>query len=456
VYHMQRNSSDKIDSVNTIQALILVFLSLQTFLDIAGIHWIFVVLAFIIGLFQPYYSLHLLVATIPLELISVTEASVTWTRLVGVAVATGWIANRLMSKASFRKVDFGLKSLGSAILLVIWGGISSIYLSSSLSFETYVLQYVQLVALCLIVIDTTTSKDHLDLLIQTLILATILAAVLTIREYYSASQLVGAFYRAGDNIAGNENRTATTFTIMLPFAAYLLRSSRSRMTLFTGLAAVILLPIGVALTFSRTSYVLLIIVTLLTVIGLRGRNSRNLWLGLLVALLGFQIIVGYLVPREILTDRIDSIPIYVVEQDTRIGHWHAALLMYADHPLIGVGLGNFGLYFVEDYQFKVNLPRLFTSDRSPHSSIFGIMAELGTVGILLWGALQINVLNRISEKLQTKVVNSEYKWILLTIFLVLIVYNLYGVFTVVDNHKLLWICYGFALALVNLIEESSN
>ncbi len=66
-------------------------------------------------------------------------------------------------------------------------------------------------------------------------------------------------------------------------------------------------------------------------------------------------------------------------------HLLVGLEIFADHPVLGVGYGNYGDYFLHDYQFEVEgMSKLWGSRRSPHSSNIGILADLGLVGLALW------------------------------------------------------------------------
>ena len=66
-------------------------------------------------------------------------------------------------------------------------------------------------------------------------------------------------------------------------------------------------------------------------------------------------------------------------------HMRIGLAIARDHPLIGVGYGNYGHYFRDEYQFQVpGADRLYGSVRSPHSSYVGILADLGAIGLASW------------------------------------------------------------------------
>jgi len=66
-------------------------------------------------------------------------------------------------------------------------------------------------------------------------------------------------------------------------------------------------------------------------------------------------------------------------------HMRIGLAIVRDHPLIGVGYGNYGYFFRDEYQFQVpGSTVLYGSARSPHSSYVGIAADLGAIGLAAW------------------------------------------------------------------------
>ena len=68
-------------------------------------------------------------------------------------------------------------------------------------------------------------------------------------------------------------------------------------------------------------------------------------------------------------------------------HWLGAIEIFNDHPVLGVGYENYGQAFLTTYQFEVPqkwVQRVYTTLRSPHSSILGLLAELGLIGTAVW------------------------------------------------------------------------
>jgi O-antigen ligase len=90
-------------------------------------------------------------------------------------------------------------------------------------------------------------------------------------------------------------------------------------------------------------------------------------------------------PDEILAEsEATEAPIGADEASSigRLHFWHVALLMANARPLLGVGLNAFNVAY-DQYDDQ---PGTFGGSRSVHSAWFGVLAELGYPGLLLFVA----------------------------------------------------------------------
>lgn len=143
--------------------------------------------------------------------------------------------------------------------------------------------------------------------------------------------------------------------------------------------ASLFLAVTLVLTYSKASIACLIlqIVFFLAATGLRGLLARAgaggkavLWGGL-VALLG---LLALPTVRQALAMMLDF---NSYSMQGRLRFWQAALEMFRDHPLLGVGLGKFGVAYPQYQQ-----DWLFYSN-DPHSWLLQLPAELGLGGALI-------------------------------------------------------------------------
>ncbi|GAD56227.1 O-antigen ligase family protein [Limimaricola cinnabarinus] len=154
------------------------------------------------------------------------------------------------------------------------------------------------------------------------------------------------------------------------------------------------------------------IVTGLLVVGLLATQSRGGLIGLAVALaalgtgltlrqlltFGLAALVAVLLVTTFTSDavieRFSTIFGTVTAgevQDTstegRLASWQVALKLFSDHPLLGVGVGNFKPYY-QDIALELGL--IFRGEgRSTHSLYLEILAEQGLAGILLLSVILI-------------------------------------------------------------------
>jgi O-antigen ligase len=153
--------------------------------------------------------------------------------------------------------------------------------------------------------------------------------------------------------------------------------SRRRVKPFM-IASLCICAIALIVTFSRSGW--LVLAAGMGMVGLVTRGpdrQRALALGVTLASL---MVVAYLA-FEPVTTRVNSFLSGGGALGTRIALIATGLEMYRDHPILGAGLGAFQLVALE--QYKALLPYEGSSVTLSHTSLVTIMAELGTVGLVL-------------------------------------------------------------------------
>ena len=191
--------------------------------------------------------------------------------------------------------------------------------------------------------------------------------------------------RLAGNI-GEKNRYAQILLMLVPLGTMLAIAERRTWRRIVALALTGAISLGVALTFSRGAAVgfglLLVIMTLLGYV--RPKHVGAVILGVAVL---FAAVPAY-------GERVGSLLAVsstvgdagLAETDgaiqSRITEGLAALLAFADHPIVGVGPGQFpGVY--RHYAELVGI-RVLASDRQAHNLFLGIAAELGLAGLAVF------------------------------------------------------------------------
>jgi O-antigen ligase len=317
-----------------------------------------------------------------------------------------WFVRKLARRESWQPV-VGNPLFPPAILFMALVLVSMLWARNPAVTRSGFLSIAQMTALALLILDLVNSRKRLDVLIKVLVAAATLAAFLTVYQYTT-----GTVRRAGDSISGGINETAIVLVTLIPLGFYLLRTGwRTRWRLL-GLLFVPLAALAVSMTFSRFNLLLIPPVLLVLIaLSLRERASRP-WVFALVVV-GAVGAVAY-APWEKLQERAESIGPYLeqtlqfggqeAETSSRGFHLRVGLAIARDHPLLGVGYGNYGYYFIEEYQFLVpGADGLYQSPRSPHSSYIGIAADLGAVGLALWlGLLGVGVVTIVRAMLAAR------------------------------------------------------
>lgn len=405
---------------------------------------------------RPLYGLLLLVATLPIENASMFEGF-TAARIIGVAVAGGWLVGKFLRNESFeRAFATPITWLGSAFVLLVLA--STMWAGDPTLVRRGVVLLGQLVVLGVIVLDVVDSWDEAHLLLRALIVGGLVAAGLTIFDSIQTGR------RAGDMVAGI-NGTAEIMVTIMPFAFYLVASEKS---LLWRLVAVSFIGMGsgaVVGTMSRWSMMLLpAVILIMSIQVLRAGRGRG-WL-----LLGFAVLTIALFSQEDsferLERRIQSIVPYLtttVQADDGGGlsgrgyHLAVGVAMFRDYPILGVGYNNFGDQFLFQYQYRVpGGNNLWTSRRSPHSSHVGILAELGLVGALLWFSILFSALRnawRASRTWETRSNRIHSTFVFGLLISLLLQAGPYAMYGPNQNTKLFWVLVGLSVAVWRLARE---
>ena len=185
---------------------------------------------------------------------------------------------------------------------------------------------------------------------------------------------------------GNSNDFGVAMCVVLPLATSLLLGESKVLSRLVYLVSFPAIFAAMLLSGCRAAFVATCAAALVFLI--RGKRI------MVAVLMGFLIVIGtlFLLPEGNL-DRLRSA--FSPESDQsaiqRIGFWKAGFKMFRDHPLTGVGPGNFAPNFRDHYAGAERDPGAW----APHSIYIQGFAELGLLGavplFILWGlALKLN------------------------------------------------------------------
>jgi putative inorganic carbon (HCO3(-)) transporter len=213
---------------------------------------------------------------------------------------------------------------------------------------------------------------------------------------HAVFQIVGEIN--SDRLVGpldDPNAYAQVLVALVPFAWNRMLDGGSRAGRSLAAAALVLLVGAVAATYSRSGMLTLAIVSAF-LLGLWHRRhlARVLVVVILVA------VVAALLAPQAYRDRMTALVGLAVSDDGpkdvalrgRRDEMLAALAMAADHPALGVGVGNYQSNF-QGYSRRLGLlPR--QEDRQAHSLYLEVAAERGMIGLAAFAALIVFVVGR--------------------------------------------------------------
>jgi O-antigen ligase len=252
-------------------------------------------------------------------------------------------------------------------------------------------------------------RDRLDVLLVAgaVVAVTVVEGAVGVHQYLTGTgaSYGGQFVRAVGTFGAEQVLALGAllgYGLIVTLALGLALHGRAR-TVLLAAAAFLLLPLG--LTLSRGAWiatagavlVLLVIANWRLAVGLVGAGALTLAVLILAA--------GAADPSS---GRIDERLSSIVSSNSnpdqsvqdRFALWHAAAAMWADHPVVGVGLKDFAAY--RDSYASVGLSA--GSDvgdptsgitreplRSAHNQYLMVLSEQGTVGILAFGGLLVTL-----------------------------------------------------------------
>ncbi|MFL5802110.1 MAG: O-antigen ligase family protein [Roseiflexaceae bacterium] len=187
---------------------------------------------------------------------------------------------------------------------------------------------------------------------------------------------------------GEQNRYAQIMLMLVPLGFFRFWGERSKFMRLLAAIATAFAALGVALTFSRGAAVAFVMVLVIMTF-MRYIKPWQIGIIILAIALLFAAVPEYrgrLVSLQGLTSLTSSEGAGAGQEQadgsmlSRATEGLAALLVFIDHPVVGVGPGMFRYYY-QDYAEYVGL-RVLAADRQAHNLYLGLAAETGALGLL--------------------------------------------------------------------------
>jgi len=404
---------------------------------------------------KPIRGAYVVALSIPIQSVLLLGGDVTLARGITVLAVFAWLLRILIMRDPIPPL-LSSPLFKIVFLFALFAFASLLWAEHFSSAITEFLTTLQLIGLAVMVAGIVTSWTQLEWVFRFVVLGGIIAGIITVIQF-----LVIGDTRGGDNISGDLNQTAMYLVVLVPLALYVMRSPNAGIWRLVGLGFLIVAPLAILGTVSRTAFLLLPLVALVGIWQMGRDGGRNL-LYIILAGGGLGILLLTFAPWERVGERGATIgsalfPNDSTQEDTgRMHHWLGAIAIFSDYPVGGVGYGNFGYHFI-DYQHEVPakyFEKTWQTFRSPHSTVLGTLSELGIVGMLL----VIGILIAALRNLKVPKAGRERLtlWAIQALQLALVTYALYSFVAVTDNNKLLWLLLGLTEVLRQLTINSSR
>ncbi len=251
---------------------------------------------------------------------------------------------------------------------------------------------------------------------------------------------------------GDPNVYGMILAAMLPLAIYRFLDERRLLYRLAGGAAALFILVTILNTYSRGALVAVFVMALFLLWERRVRPASLLFIGLAAALLLLFMPAAYTQRLQNFTDVLSGAATVQEESSLRgrASEAISGLMMFAEHPLLGVGVGNYpGQY--QQYASELGL-EYRAKPREAHSLYVELLAETGLLGLaafsLLFGSLLLR-LNQLRQAASQRHDPHTASWIA-SLLLSLITYLAGSIFLHGDYIRYLWLLVSLAVTAIHL------
>jgi O-antigen ligase len=304
---------------------------------------------------------------------------------------------------------YGERSSGwllPAALIIVYGLVGATSLLYAADFDRALaafLGYSKDGTIAVVIVLLIRNAATLRRAVWALLAAGIFLGTISVFQYLTGTftNTYGGFGQAAvENIVGNTNDYriagpigdpnfyAQTLVVLVPLALDRFMSEHSIRLRILAAWALIACVLSIIFTFSRGGLVALMVVAALR---LMARSSK---LATILILVTLAFTLAPLLPSSY-ADRLVTVITYLpgsgrdVREEVsfrgRASAVQVGFMMFADHPLLGVGQQNYPVLY-QQYSQQLGIdPRRW--DQSPHSLSLEVLAETGVVGLVAFAAL---------------------------------------------------------------------
>lgn len=265
-------------------------------------------------------------------------------------------------------------------------------------YNRYLAELTNMYLLFIIGISTVkTQEDVRDLQIAILAIMLFLAGT----SYYNY-KILGWKLPLPSNYFVDRNEFAALLASCIPLCLAYAFIHKKDCLKYVGLCGAILLIICIIPSYSRGAFLSLL---LALIICLKLTMKKKTYL----LVLALMFLFGSIRVSDKFVDRVSSTADYEQEASAagRIATYYAAYYMWLEHPILGVGVGNFNTNF---WYYCPDKYKIFCApDKSVHNLFLQILSETGSLGFLTFSVFAwLTVSRGLCSFIKKNNINDEY------------------------------------------------
>lgn len=319
-------------------------------------------------------------------------------RAVGAVCALAWALALVRGRVVLR----AWRPFMGGLLFLLYAAVSSLWAADPRLSCAALERLAMVAAAYLLVVSTTHDRANLLFVVGRIwAVGPVSAALAMVASAARIGGLRGALTADGRLMGGmgDPNEMALYLVACLPFAVSAYLETSTRRGALLGVVATAACLVGLLATASRGGFVALVAVFLVIGALRRGRMSPRVRHAAALGVLCCMLFGGGLAARYAYAGSLSSALERIWRMEGRPSLWLTALRMLGDHPVVGVGLGNFispNIFFAA--QQAAHTPRVLPAPKVAHNSYLEIGAELGLVGLLLFAHMLLSSEAKLVER----------------------------------------------------------
>jgi O-antigen ligase len=338
----------------------------------------------VVALLSPAVAVTVFVLLTFLSQISAVGATVSVAKGAGAVLVLGWLYHeRVVERRPWSEDVRRFAILAAAFL--VWGIASALWASDPHAALTSTLRLAQGPLLVLVIASAVRSVRHLRMVCYAFVVGAAAAALGGMAGLTQTDAVIASSGRLSGGIL-DPNYLAAVLVPSVVLSLFLALTAPSRLAKAAIGAAGAVATIGVFLTQSRGGVIALAVASVGSIVA-AGR-FRGQVVGVLSFVAAFAAIYLLLFAPPQSLSRITA---FTANDSNRTNLWAVAETTFKQHPLAGIGAGNFTVV-EKNYVVNLNqdLPRadLIVQVQQPvHNTYLQVASELGLVGLVLFLAL---------------------------------------------------------------------